>query len=79
MAILLYEKFMYLTHITLCPNIQLLSTRQHAYISQGVTKSVLEIRPGLARIGLLCYRDEPESKNTSYHVNLGNNQSFKNV
>ena len=31
LAILLYEQFIHLTQITLRPNIQLLSTQQHAY------------------------------------------------
>ena len=39
LAILLYEEFIHLTQITLhvCPNIQLLSTQQHAYQSCLVT------------------------------------------
>ena len=41
MAILLYEQFIHLTQIILCPNIQFLSTKQHA------NQSFFWLLPGL--------------------------------
>ena len=37
LALLLYEQFIHLTQITLCPNIQFLSTQERAYQSFLVT------------------------------------------
>ena len=48
LATLLYEQFIHLTLITLRPNIQLLSNRQHAYQS-------LELLPGLILFTLLWH------------------------
>ena len=51
LAILLYEQFIHLTQITLRPNTQLLSNRQHAYQS-FLSQFLVLFR--LQNYGVLC-------------------------
>ena len=66
LVILLYEQFIHLTQITLNPNIQLLSTQQHAY------QSFLKLLPGFIPFTILWLSVLILDKN----VNMNKNYNY---